>query len=184
MCGLHAKHPDYTKNAGSLYKQVNYILRKVEMGGKSVRCRVNQLSKGIEFLKALNTWNTASIPVYLDGSVMSMIENMEKLSVPVLVPTNRVMGTEMPKEPHIYLTADGQKYGIGNYLDVKVDFSLHEDFSDMKEFIRRINPRQAVIVHCGKEQSVFGKTIEQEIMKDVDCRTQFIFAEEKEIYML
>jgi Cft2 family RNA processing exonuclease len=184
MCGLHAKHPDYTKNAGSLYKQVNYILRKVEMGGKSVRCRVNQLSKGIEFLKALNTWNTASIPVYLDGSVMSMIENMEKLSVPVLVPTNRVMGTEMPKKPHIYLTADGQKYGIGNYLDVKVDFSLHEDFSDMKEFIRRINPRQAVIVHCGKEQSVFGKTIEQEIMKDVDCRTQFIFAEEKEIYML
>ena len=184
MCGLHAKHPDYTKNAGSLYKQVNYILRNVEIGGKSVRCKVNQLSKGIEFLKALNTWNTASIPVYLDESVMSMIENMEKLSVPVLVATNRVMGAELPKEPHIYLTADGQKYGIGNYQEVKVDFSLHEDFSDMKEFIKRINPRQAVLVHCGKEQSVFDKTIEQEMMKDVDCRTQFIFAEEKEIYML
>lgn len=184
MCGLHAKHPDYTKNAGSLYNQVNSILRNVEIDGKSVRCKVNQLSKGIEFLKALNTWNTASIPVYLDKSVMSMIENMEKLSVPVLVATNRVMGDELPKEPHIYLTADGQKYGIGNYQEVKVDFSLHEDFSDMKEFIKRINPRQAVLVHCGKEQSVFDKTIEQEMMKDVDCRTQFIFAEEKEIYML
>lgn len=184
MCGLHAKHPDYTKNAGSLYKQVNYILRNVEMGGRSVRCRVNQLSKGIEFLKALNTWNTFSIPVYLDGSVMSMIEKMEKLFVPVLAPTNRVMGADIPKEPHIYLTADCQKYGMSNYQDIKVDFSLHEDFSDMKKFIKRINPRQAVLVHCGKEQSVFDKTIEQEMMKDVDCRTQFIFAEEKEIYML
>lgn len=184
MCGLHAKHPDYTKNAGSLYKQVNYILRNVEMDGRSVRCRVNQLSKGIEFLKALNTWNTSSIPVYLDSSVMSMIENMEKLSVPVIVPTNRAMGADIPEEPHIYLTANGQIYGMGNYQDIKVDFSLHEDFSDMKEFIRQINPRQAVLVHCGKEQSVFDKTIEQEMMKDVDCRTQFIFAEEKEIYML
>ena len=184
MCGLHAKHPNYTKNAGSLYKRANYILRNIEVGGKSVRCKVCQLSKGIEFLKAINTWNTSSIPVYLDESVMSMIEKMEKLSVPVLVPTNKVMGVEMPKEPHIYLTSDGQKYGMGGYQDIKVDFSLHEDFLDVKEFIRRVNPRQAVIVHCGKEKSVFDKTIEQEMMKDVDCRTQFIFAEEKERYIL
>lgn len=184
MCGLHAKHSNHTKNADSLYKQVNYILRDVEVGRRSVRCRVNQLSKGIEFLKALNTWNTFSVPIYLDGSIMSMVENMEKLSVPIIAPTNRVMGADIPKEPHIYLTAGNRMYGMDNYRDIKVDFSLHEDFPDMKEFIKRINPRLAVLVHCGKEQSVFDKTIEQEMMKDVDCRTQFIFAEEREIYRL
>lgn len=184
MCGLHAKHPNYKKNANGLYKQINCILKNVEIGGKSVRCKINQLSKGIEFLKALNTWNTFSIPVYLDGSVMGMIEKMEKLSVPIIAPNNRIMGTEIPKEPHIYLTAESQRMDLGIYQDINVDFSLHEDFSDMKEFIKKINPRQAVLVHCGREQSVFDKTIEQEMMKDVDCRTQFIFAEEKEIYML
>lgn len=184
MCGLHAKHPNYTKNASGLYKQVNRILKNVEIDGKSVRCKVNQLSKGIEFLKALNTWNTSSIPVYLDASVMGMIEKMEKLSVPIIVPNNRIMGTEMPRELHIYLTTGNQRMGLGIYQDINVNFSLHEDFSDMKEFIKKLNAKQTVLVHCDREQSMFDKTIEQELIKDVDCRTQFIFAEDKEIYML
>ena len=65
-----------------------------------------------------------------------------------------------------------------------MDFSLHEDFLEMKEFIKKINPRQAVVVHCGREKSVLDNTIEQEMMLDSECRTQFIFAEEKEIYKL
>ena len=54
----------------------------------------------------------------------------------------------------------------------------------MKKFIKEINPKQAVMVHCAKEHSVFDKTIEQEMMADSECRTQFIFAEEGEIYRL
>ena len=51
-------------------------------------------------------------------------------------------------------------------------------------FLRKINPRQAVVVHCEKEHSVFEHTIEQEMMSDGESRTQFIFAEEGEIYKL
>ncbi len=184
MCGLHAKHPWYTKRSDAMYKQVRDVLRCVETEGQSIMCHISQLSKGIEFLKVLNEWNTSRVPVYLDSSVMNIIEKMEKLSVPILKPGNRTMGRHIPREPHVYITGDMRNGNFGVYHNVRVDFSLHEDFLEMKEFIKKINPRQAVVVHCGREKSVLDNTIEQEMMLDSECRTQFIFAEEKEIYKL
>ena len=68
MCGLHAKHPWYTKRSDAMYKQVRDVLRCVETEGQSIMCHISQLSKGIEFLKVLNEWNTSRVPVYLDSS--------------------------------------------------------------------------------------------------------------------
>ena len=115
---------------------------------------------------------------------MNMVTKMEHLSVPIMNQYNRVMGECRPLEPHIYLTSDRNNRRLGGYRNIKVDFSLHEDFSDMKSFIKKINPKQAIIVHCGKEYSVFDPTIEQEMMLDGECRTQFVFADENEIYKL
>lgn len=82
------------------------------------------------------------------------------------------------------MTSDRNSRWRKGYRNIRVDFSLHEDFAEMKSFIRKINPRQAVIVHCEKEYSRFDRTIEQEMMLDGENRTQFIFAEENEIYRL
>lgn len=184
LCGLHARHPDYTKKSDALFKQAGYVLHFVRKRGRPVLCQIPQLSKGIEFLKQLNGWNTAGIPIYLDGSVMDMVRKMEQLSVPILSQYNRTMGERKPDEPHIYLTSCRNGEMPDWYKRVRIDFSLHEDFSEMKRFLKEINPRQAVLVHCGKERSVFDPTIEQEMMRDGECRTQFIFAEENEIYKL
>ena len=184
ICGLHAKHPDYIKKADAMYKQAGFVLHRVGDGHQSLMCRIPQMSKGIEFIKKLNDWNKSGIPIYIDQSIMNMVIKMEKLSVPVLNKYNRVMGDEKPLMPHIYLTSDKNTKWIGKYRSIKVDFSLHEDFNEMKQFLKKINPRQAIVVHCGKENSVFDDTIEQEMMKDVDSRTQFTFADEEEIYRL
>lgn len=184
ICGLHAKHPDYIKKADAMYKQAGFVLHYVGGGHQSLMCQIPQLSKGIEFIKKLNDWNKSGIPIYIDQSIMNMVIKMEKLSVPVLNKYNRVMGDEKPLMPHIYLTSDKNTKWIGKYRSIKVDFSLHEDFNEMKQFLKKINPRQAIVVHCGKENSVFDDTIEQEMMKDVDSRTQFTFADEEEIYRL
>mgnify|MGYP003290248275 CR=1 FL=1 len=181
MCGLHAKHPDYVKNTDALFKTVQHVLRFVESKKKSILCRVPQLSKGIEFLKTLNEWNMSQIPIYLDESIMDVVRKMEQLSIPILTVNNRV---GFPKEPHIYITANTYHQRNHFYQEVNVDFSLHEDFSDMKEFIKKVNPKKAVLVHCAKEYSPLDETIEQTMMLDGECRTQFIFAEEKEIYQL
>ena len=152
--------------------------------GRSVLCQIPQLSKGVEFLKILNDWNVSGVPIYLDPSVMNMVQKMERLSVPILNQYNKIMGMTKPEEPHIYLTSCRNRRWEWQYQTVKVDFSLHEDFEEMKLFLRKINPRQAVVVHCEKEHSVFEHTIEQEMMSDGESRTQFIFAEEGEIYKL
>ena len=50
---------------------------------------------------------------------------------------------------------------------------------------RGIQPeRGRSVLAGGREKSVLDNTIEQEMMLDSECRTQFIFAEEKEIYKL
>ncbi len=184
MCGLHAKHPSYIKRADGLFKTVKYILKTVWQKRISVKCHVQQLSKGVEFLKTLNEYNTRNTPVYLDKSVMDIVEKMEQLSIPVLNVSNRPIGSDIPMEPHIYVTAGSPYRANGFYYDVNVDFSLHGDFSDMKEFIKRINPEKVILVHCAKEYSPFDDTIEQALMLDGDCRTQVIFAEEKEAYVI
>lgn len=184
MCGLHAKHPKYVKKSETMFEQAEYVLRFVNEARQSVMCQISQLSKGMEFLKILNNRNLYGIPIYIDHSVMNIVMKMEHLFVPVLNQWNRVIGEERPMEPHIYLTSDRNNRWLEKYRNIRVDFSLHEDFAEMKSFIRKINPKQAVIVHCGKEYSVFDRTIEQEMMLDGENRTQFIFAEENEIYRL
>ena len=186
LCGLHAKHPFYRKKGDSLYQTIDSVIRIVEQEGISVRCHVPQLSKGIEFLKNLDQWNRSGTPIYLDRSVMEVIEKIEALSVPILNKNHYMMGKSVPCRPHIYITSAPRREGEfrGFYRDVSVDFSLHEDFAEMKEFIKKINPKQAVIVHCGKARSEYDGTVEQEIMVDGECRTQFLFAEEKEMYKL
>lgn len=184
MCGLHARQPRYTKRADGLVHMAQEVLGLARQGGPPVMCRIPQLSKGIEFIQALNEWNVQQIPVYIDPSVMEVAARMEQLFVPVLGNSDRIMGARIPEEPHIYVTSGGTSAGYKAYQKVNVDFCLHEDFPEMKKFLKRLNPRQAVIVHCAREASPSDETIEQVMMKDGECRTQFLFAQERELYQL
>lgn len=184
MCGLHAKNPDYKKKTNRVFDQINEILDYTRYEGKSVLCNISQLSKGIEFIKYLNEANKNNIPIYIDSSIMDIVEKMEKMYIPILDKNNKIMGEDLPNKPHIVVTSKYNEKYRGKYRVFKTDFSLHEDFNEMKTFIKQINPKQAVVVHCAKEKSVFDNTIEQEMMHDSECRTQFIFPEEGEIYKL
>ncbi len=183
LCGLHAKHPDYKRKENGLYQSVRMACQTAKRG-RPVLCQIRQLSKGIEFLKAINHQNQEHIPIYLDRSVMSVIERLEQLGISVLTADNHVAGERLPDKPHLYLTSADRRELSSRYETIQVDFSLHEDFAEMKEFLKRINPRQAYLVHCAKEASREDQTIEQVLMLDGDCRTQITFAEEEEIYKL
>lgn len=184
LCGLHAKHPDYVRKTSSLFRTADYVLRNAGRADRPIACHVLQLSKGVEFLKALNEGNREGIPIYIDEPLMKVVRKMEQLSIPIMNQYNKIIGNEVPQGPHILVTSVSGNRFSGAYRDIQVKFTLHEDFQDMKKFIRKVNPRQAVIVHCAKEYAASDRTIEQEMMLDGDCRTQFLFAEEKEIYKL
>ena len=135
-------------------------------------------------MRLLNQWNSNHVPIYIDNSIMPIVQKIEQLSIPILTSDNYVMDRNIPFKPHIYLTSNHRRSRFGVYEEIKVDFSLHEDFSEMKHFIKKLNPKQAYIVHCAKPISELENTIEQEMMFDSDCRTQFTFAEEQEMYLL
>ena len=184
MCGLHAKHPNYRRRSDSLYRDINSVMQAA-LYGQNVICHVSQLSKGIEFIKILNSCNEHHIPIFIDDGIMNTIAVMDKLSEPVLTADNHHISEIYNYGNGITITSSGYKnYMNRNAIEFHIDFSIHEDFTDMKKFIQTISPHHAVIVHCAPALSDDDITIEQEIMKDHGCRTQFTFAENGQLYIL
>ena len=186
-CALHAKNDSCKKSSYTL----DCLLRKAgELleRGESVLCTVNQISKGIEFLKILNDavaeGKIRRFPVYLDESVYTVVRHMENTSV-ALVKDN--IFPFMPKKintPHIVISTF-KKNLADKYRHLTVDFTLHDGFIETAMFIKKVNPRTAVLVHCAsKSEWDSGMTVEQLLMRDAECRTQFIFAENEQLYCI
>lgn len=184
MCGLHAKHPNYRKNSDKIYDQVFEALNFVGRYGKSVQCSISQLSKGIEFLQVLNENNKNNIPIFIERNIMQVINKLESLGIRVITIDNKQMTDIQPDYPHILLTSEQTTRSFFYSKKINADFTLHEDFSQMKKFIEGINPKQVVLVHCASPYDSNDMTIEQEILMNSDCNTKFIFAEEQEVYNL
>ena len=149
-------------------------------------CRVQQLSKGVEFLKVLNERNkeeNLNYNIFIEEEVFRIVKKMEQLSIPIITENNYLLGTCKEKQMHVIIGS--KKIDLfPEYEKVKVDFTLHVNFDEMIQFIKRINPKKAVIVHCSEQDKDSGDTIEQRLMTDAQSRTQFIFAEEEERYII
>ncbi|OOO00608.1 MAG: hypothetical protein ATN35_06430 [Epulopiscium sp. Nele67-Bin004] len=182
MCGVHAKHPKYTTKNNYLHKILENIERQIFLG-KKVKCYVPQLTKGIEFIKILNERNRTNTPIYIDEGLLGLIDKMGTMTVPILTKNNYPAKGNLPNKPHIYVSSS-ETFRYKNYENIRVDFSLHEDFDGIKKFVQTTNPKHIIVVHCGSSAHQNDHTIEQHIMYDGHCRTQFIFAAETEIYNL
>jgi len=183
LCGLHAKHPEYCKKQDVLFRQISRIFQTVHEKKYSIQCNISQLSKGVEFLKLLNQNNLAGIPVFVDEDIMQVAEKMEKNGFQILSKYNKPLSEIESSQPYICLVSKHR----GNYYCLKqqdIDFTLHEDFEEMKQFIKLINPKHVYLVHCASALHEGDTTIEQILMMDGDCRTQFTFAAEQEIYYI
>ena len=180
LCGLHAKHSSYRRAHGKL----PYIVHKIERllrARRSVFYYIRQLSKGIELLELIN--KSLDVPVYLDDSVLRLVDRFEKQSIQVRTVNNYPLSAEHRKFPNVVLSKDPRFPFDPRYERLDEDFSLHDDFNDTVEFIKKINPKTAVIVHSPISSDPFDTTIEQRLMSDADCRTQFVFANDGESYI-
>lgn len=184
LCGLHARHPNYHSFQNTLAYSVESVLRQARFGCNPV-CHFSQLSKGIEFLKLLNDRNSDHVPVYIDNAILQIVQIMERLSIPILTGDNYVTGSNSCRSRGEGITlVMGRDHVPDCQNEKEISFTLHEDFDEMREFIRRLNPRQAIIVHTAPAQSINDDTIEQIIMREENCQTQFIFAEDQQCYIL
>lgn len=182
LCGLHAKHSNYVSKNNLLNNNIKKLCKYI-LNGNSINCYVPQLSKGIEFIKILSSIPELShVPIYIDNSIMNVIDKIERLYFPILDKINYYNLEKNQDGPYIYITS---KY-VENICDkfLKFDFSLHDDFNETIEFIKRINAEKIYVVHCEDYYSKYDYDIKQVLEKDINFKSQLIFAQEKELYKL
>lgn len=197
LCGLHAKRSGYEKS-DELYQGLSRVFRTVGEG-RSVMCHVPQLSKGVEFLKKLDIYNQDHVPIYVDPSIMAIVEKMEQMAIPILNADIHVAAGKRPDKTHIYVTSQNRCCGFGCYESVHIDFSLHEGFEEIVDFLKKLNPKRAYVVHCGelrrglnmervkgylKYPNALMPTLESELAKEPGNQTEVIYAMDSNIYLL
>ena len=92
------------------------------------------------------------------------------------------MGSNIPVGPHVLIGSRPKEDCDKSYHNLNIVYTLHEDYGEMKSFIKKINPRLAIMVHCAEGMGY--PVIEQELLRDADSKTQMIFPREGEIYSL
>ena len=184
ICAVHARHADRIgANNGlmSLAESTTLALKK----GTSVFCRAPQLSKGVELLTALNERLPPSVRIYIDETLFAVIRQFEKAGVPIITARNyQFQETSRDASPHVVLSSDRMARPLGgNWIILDANFTLHDGFDETATFIRKINPKTAVVVHSPCKDA-WDRTVEQELALDSECRTQFLFAENGQAYLL
>ena len=186
LCSLHAKDSFYKRTR----KKLPIILdrmRRLLHNHVSIHCQITQLTKGIEFLELLNTSiaeeTFPTVPIFIDEAIFSIVENIEK-SLKPLIKKNVHSARLLKKntDPCIYISTNTHSYY--NFEPMRIDFSLHDDYQTTVDFIKTINPREVFIVHTAQPTNCDAETIETALLKDADCKTHCIFAENEEIYQL
>lgn len=184
MCALHAKQPHRINRKNTLTERIDEVIRCLRQG-IPVYMQAFDGSRVLEILSALNQamqQNQELFPIYLEPKAMAAVEMMEMLQIPILQQNNFSSFYKQEQGPHVV---------IGTRLKEEVDwyyrlfgnsYTLHEDYAEMKQFIRKLNPKQAYLVHCAEGNCSY--TVEQELMLDAQCRTQVEFPEEGELYTI
>ncbi len=183
MCGVHAGRPDRRRYGDELFNQIYDMLSDVRAGCGPVMCTVSQLSKGAELLKMINDYNRYHIPVFVDRQVMQVVQKLERSGIRIMTKDNRIMTGTPPSYSHIFISSGGRKCRNSIYTrKYSIDFSLHDDFHQTKQFIDRIKPEKTVIVHCSGGE--YGYSALRKPAEDGGTGTEIIFGKEQQLYQL
>lgn len=184
MCALHAKQPYSIRKKNTLQQRITEVMNSLRWG-QSVYLQAFDAGRVLELLMALNRVMEHSgqvFPIYLEPKAMDAVHIMESLQLPVLQQNNYSSFYDGAAHPHVVIGTKRKEQVGWRYRLFDNAYTLHEDYGEMLSFIRRLNPRQAYLVHCA--EGCYGYTVEQELMRDAGCRTQTVFPEEGEIYTI
>lgn len=182
MCGLHAMNPEHLYNYG--IDNIVNRLRTCLSQNDSVVLRIHQLTKGLEITKMLGDAMENGVileqKIFVDDDIWQLAERLEVMSVFSLNRHCRRF-PEVDFESGIYITESNILNGYFNTVDV--DFSLHATYPELKELIRRVQPKTALVVHVGKRDKFSNNHImEMDIQDETLENITFLYPKNNEIY--
>ncbi len=183
MCATNARRRWYSREDDALLKQGQDIFQQLA-SKKSVFCSIRQLSKGVELLSMLNQLCEAQplkAAIYLDSTLLSIVQRLEKVGVSILKANNFPLENLEAYMPHIVISQDKNIEATNNELKVNVDFSLHDDYEEMKQFICTLNPRKTLLVHCAASSDT---TLQEALLWEPDYRGDLTYCEDGSLYRL
>lgn len=183
MCGTNARRRRQGPQGCGAQVRVDEVFGRLRSA--PVNCSFSQLSKSVEVLKAINIYRRrcgVSVPVYLSQAVWRLVSDMEAAGVKLLESGNLLWDGRRPAGRYILLDTPAEARQDYFTEKVRIDFRLHDSFDEMLAFVKNVNPRTAAVVHCAG--STQADSVEQVLMRDPDCRTQFVFPEQGQIYTL
>lgn len=180
LCGLHARHFSYKTNDAALeriFRQINSALAR----NRTAYCQINQISRGVELLSALNKF-LPNVEVFIDDKVMDVVHNFEAAKIRVMNAHDHPL-RNFSYAPSVIISTEPPPYR--DFWFVNSNFSLHDDFKAVVDFVRRVNPKTCVVVHSPPDKNFLsGETIEQVLIREPTSRTDFIFPETGEVFKI
>ncbi|MDE7244988.1 MAG: MBL fold metallo-hydrolase [Oscillospiraceae bacterium] len=164
LCGLHAKHPGYiiSDALNVLAGRVNGAVQENEP------CLIvtRELTKGIEIVSFLVEKMQArqmnSMPIFIDDNIWQLNKRMQEAGVSVLSEHCRRF-PNLSREsvpPGIYVGAKRWGSYFRHVFDTR--FSLHADYEECSDLIRRTRPAQIILVHSPDDTYGNGNTALEE----------------------
>lgn len=183
-CGLHAKHPYYIGKEDNLFQRINEWFKLLERDNGHILCQVNQLTKGVELLQILNQRNEMRenpFPIYVDKAVANVVHAMERKNISIMKSFNHpALYGKMSKSG--FIVSDKKNVNFKDILNVEhIDFSLHDDYFQTIDFIKKINPKSVVFVHVAPTKYNDDECIST---SNLDMKSNVLYAEDGMIYKL
>ena len=123
-------------------------------------------------------------PIFIDDDLMHIVNLLEQEHVSILKENNMLLDNLDFHSPHIIITQQESYHRMFEEDAVTIDFSLHDDFEEMRQFITVLNPKEVIVVHRGVPK-VLSMTIEDTIIKsECNSNIDFLFPENGCIYTL
>lgn len=181
LCGVHAKHPHYCRE-NNLEYDIKNIKARIK-NNTMLFLSVKQLTKGIEILqiilKKISKSEFPYVKIFIDDSLWNIAEKFANVGMKVLEKNcYRMPSKDGITEEGLYIgNGRNNVYSIPEY---KIDFSLHANYKEIKNFITTYAQKDVIIVHSSEDrEGINNYALEKELYE-----FNFIYPNNGEIYLI
>ncbi len=156
LCGVHAKHPEYslTNDMDRFFRKLSFVLQS----GTNVYLRIGQLTKGIELIHKIDDAMKRKIlpemPVFYDENIEILAHELDRVRIQSLTARSHSYEKSKGKSGIFIGCEELPPHWIRDYQKFETKFSLHADYEDIKDLLKRLAAKKVIVVHTSDDREI------------------------------